>query len=107
MKTVDELFESDEFTFGSLMESVSWNAEAAYEYLNDFINKNRYTGSFPSLRQVDGGGDQPEVWDGGFLLDKNEQGRMILVYVGADGPSGGSGKTVQRVVHADDVIEII
>jgi len=103
MKTVAELFESGEFTVGSLVEACGWNVEAAAKALDEFTeHQNMFNhSSFPSLHQPEGGGDQPEVWDGGFGYEDGQ-----LWYYGSDGPSGGT-KSTKRIAHADDVIEIL
>jgi len=99
VKTADELSNLSQFTFGEWVQAHNWDVRRAVDALNDDDDEIRYT-----LHQQ----NEDEMIDEGFdvveyLAPHSKKERIVVVYQGNNGPSGGY-QNVSREILATDVI---
>lgn len=97
IKTTEQLLEQDEFTWGAWMQACGWNEQSAVEAMEAAFEY----GHCLCLNQPELDDDEAGVWDGGVAIQAG-----LVMYVGSDGPSGGTGATRVRLLLADDTFAV-
>lgn len=98
LRTPETLLKQEEFTFGEWVQAHGWDVAKAIAALDKAMEDDLC----PSLQQHEDDAGDNGVWDGGFEMVNGSP-----MFVGNDGPSGGSGVIRQRVIRAIDVIEMM